>query len=82
MSHKASSPRTLDLFEYTLTIPTPSPEPTPAADRPPTLASLPDVQLAQQLVQIVEEVERRLESKGTRPELGIAVQQARSSGGF
>ena len=77
MSHKASSPRTLDLFEYTLTIP--SPEPTPVVVRPLTLASLSDVQLAQQLVQAVEEVQRRLESKGTRPELRAAVQEARLS---
>ncbi|EIM24361.1 hypothetical protein [Microvirga lotononidis] len=79
MSHKASSPRTPDLFEYTLTIPTPSSEPTPAPVRPPTLASLSDVQLAQQLGQVVEDMQRRLERKGTRPEREIAVQQARSS---
>jgi hypothetical protein len=78
MSHKASSPRTLDLFEYTLTIPTPSPEPTPVAVRPPTLAGLSDAQLAQQLGQLVEEVQRRLERKGKRPELEAAVQQAKS----
>jgi hypothetical protein len=78
MSHKASSPRTLDLFEYTLTIPTPSPEPTPVAVRPPTLASVSDAQLAQQLGQLVEEVQRRLERKGKRPELEAAVQQAKS----
>jgi hypothetical protein len=79
MSHKASSPRTLDLFEYTLTIPTPSPEPTPVAVKPPTLAGLSDAQLAQQLGQLVEEVQRRLERKGKRPELEAAVQEARSS---
>ncbi len=77
MSHKASSPRTLDLFEYTLTIPTPSPEPTPVAVKPPTLAGLSDAQLAQQLGQLVEEVQRRLERKGKWPELEAAVQQAR-----
>jgi hypothetical protein len=78
MSHKASSPRTLDLFEYTLTIPTPSPEPTPVAVRPPALSGLSDAQLAQQLGQLVEEVQRRLERKGKRPELEAAVQQAKS----
>jgi hypothetical protein len=78
MSHKASSPRTLDLFKYTLTIPTPSPEPTPVAVRPPTLSGLSDAQLAQQLGQLVEEVQRRLERKGKRPELEAAVQQAKS----
>jgi hypothetical protein len=80
MSHKASSPRTLDLFEVTLTIPTPSPEPTPIAVRPTALASLSNAQLAQQLGQVVEEVQRRLEKeRGRRPELEAAVQQARLS---
>jgi len=80
MSHKASSPRTLDLFEVTLTIPTPSSEPTPVAARPTALASLSDAQLAQQLGHVVEEVQRRLEKgRGRRPELEAAVQQARSS---
>ncbi len=78
MSHKAS-PRTLDLFEYTLTIPTPSSGPGPVAAMPPALAGLSDAQLAQNLGQLVEEVRRRLEGKGKRPELEAAVQQARSS---
>jgi hypothetical protein len=56
MPPKGSSPRTLDLFEYTLTIPTPPSEPA----RPLALASLSDVQLAQQLGQLLEEVQRRL----------------------
>jgi DNA invertase Pin-like site-specific DNA recombinase len=79
MSHKGSLQRTLDLFEVTLTIPTPASELTPVAVRPPALASLSDKQLAQQLGQLVEEVQRRLERKGTRPELEAAVQQARLS---
>jgi len=80
MSHKASSPRALDLFEVTLTIPTPSSEPTPVAARPPLLTTLSDAQLAQQLGQVVEEVQRRLANgRERRPELGAAVQQARSS---
>ena len=79
MSHKAPSPRTLDLFEVTLTIPTPSSEPTPVAARPPSLTTLSDAQLAQQLGQVVEEVQRRLGREGKRPELGAAVQQAISS---
>jgi hypothetical protein len=80
MSYKASSPRTLDLFEVTLTIPTPQPAPTSASDKPSALASLSDAQLAQQLGQVVKEVQRRLEKgKGRRPGLEAAVQQARVS---
>jgi hypothetical protein len=80
MSHKGSTPRTLDLFEVTLTIPTPASEPTPVAVRPSALASLSDVQLAQQLGQLVDEVQRRLkEDRDRRPELEAAVQQARAS---
>ena len=80
MPHKGSSPRTLDLFEVTLTIPTPSAEPAPVPAKPPALASLSDVQLAQQLVQLVEEVQRRLEKgRGNRPELENAAAQARAS---
>ena len=80
MSHKGSSPRTLDLFEVTLTIPTPASEPTSVAVRPPALASLSDAQLAQQLGQLVEEVQRRLKTgKGRQPELTAVVQQAKSS---
>ena len=80
MPHKGSSPRTLDLFEVTLTIPTPPPEPTRAAARPPALAGLSDAQLAQQLGQLIEEVQRRLEKgRERRPELEAAVQQARLS---
>jgi hypothetical protein len=77
MPHKGSSPRTLDLFEVTLTIPTPSSEPAPVPTKPPALASLSDVQLAQQLVDLVEEVQRRLEKgRGRRPQLETGVQQA------
>jgi hypothetical protein len=68
MPHKGSSPRTLDLFEVTLTIPTPSAEPVPA--RPAGLASLSDTQLTQQLNQLADEVKRRLKNgQGSRPEL-------------
>ncbi len=80
MPHKGSSPRTLDLFEVTLTIPTPASEPIPVAVRPPALASLSDAQLAQQLGQLVEEVQRRLETgKGRQLELTAVVQQAKMS---
>jgi hypothetical protein len=60
MSHKASSPRTLDLFEVTLNIPTPASEPAPVASKPTMLASLSDAQVAEQLGQLVAEVQRRL----------------------
>ena len=80
MPRKGSSPRTLDLFEVTLTIPTPPPAPTSPSVRPPELASLSDVRLAQQLGQVLAEAQRRLaEGRGKRPELEAAVQQARSS---
>jgi hypothetical protein len=70
----------LDLFEVTLTIPTPSAEPAPAPAKPPVPASLSDAQLAQQLVHLVEEVRRRLEKRrGRRPELEEAATQARAS---
>jgi hypothetical protein len=80
MPHKGSSPRTPDLFELTLTIPTPSSEPAPVPVKPPALGSLSDVQLAQQLFDLVEEVQRRLEKgRGNHPQLETAVQQARAS---
>jgi hypothetical protein len=80
MPHKGPSPHTLDLFEVTLTIPTPLSEPAPGSAKAPALASLSDVQLAQQLVQLVEEVQRRLEKgRGRRPELEAAATQARAS---
>jgi len=80
MPHKGSSPRTLDLFEVTLTIPTPSDEPVPVPANPPRLVSLSDAQLAQQVGQVVEEVQRRLEEgRGNRPELEAAVKQAKVS---
>ncbi|WP_246498936.1 hypothetical protein [Microvirga soli] len=72
MPHKGSSPRTPDLFEVTLTIPTPSAEPAPAEAA--ALASLSDAQLAQQLGQVLEEVQRRMEEgRGSRPELMAAI---------
>lgn len=71
-------PRTLDLFEYTITVPMPSSDLASVQREPSELASLSDAQLAQQLGQVVEEVQRRME-KGRRPELEAAVQQARLS---
>lgn len=75
MPHKRSSPRTPDLFEVTLTIPTPLSEPAPA--KPAALASLSDAQLARQLGQVLEEVQRRMEEgRGSRPELKAAIRNA------
>jgi len=80
MSHKASSPHSLDLFEVTLTIPTPASKPAVAPAKLPALASLSDAQLAEQLGQLVEEVQRRLEkSRGNRLRLVEAVHEARLS---
>ncbi len=77
MSHKGSSPRTLDLFEVTLTVPTPRSEPAAASAKPLALGSLSDAQLAQQLGQLLEEVQRRMKKgRGSRPELEVAVRNA------
>ena len=59
--HKGSSPRTLDLFEDTLTIPTPGSEPLVASAKPQSLAGWSDDQLAQHLGQILDELQRRME---------------------
>jgi hypothetical protein len=76
MPTKGSSPRTLDLFEYTITVPTPPSEPAVTSVKRPTLASLSDAQLAQQLGHLVEEVQHRLEKGGgKRPELEAAARQ-------
>jgi hypothetical protein len=80
MPHKGSSPRTFDLFEVTLTIPSPSSEQAQVAAGPPALAGLSDAQLAQHLEQLVKEMQRRLEKgRGRRPELEAAAQDARLS---
>jgi hypothetical protein len=77
MPRKGSSPRTLDLFEYALTIPTPRSEPASALAKPPVLASLSDTELAQQLGQLLKEVQRRMEKgMGRRSELEAAARQA------
>jgi hypothetical protein len=77
MPHKGSSPRTLDLFEVTLTIPTPSSQPAVAPLESPALASLSDAQLAKHLGQLVDELQRRMETgRGRRPELKAAVRNA------
>jgi hypothetical protein len=80
MPRKGSTPRTLDLFEYPLTIPTPQPAPTSAPAGPPAFASLSDAQLAQQLGRLVEELQRRLEKgRGRRLALETAARQASAS---
>jgi hypothetical protein len=77
MPRKGSLPRTLDLFEVTLTVPTPRSEPAPASAKLWELAGLSDAQLAQQLGQLLEEVQRRIEAgRGNRPELKAAVRNA------
>lgn len=77
MPHKGSSPRTLDLFEYTLTVPTPRSEPAPASTELWELASLSDAQLAKHLGQLMNELQRRMEAgRGSRPELKTAVRHA------
>src|SRR3712207_6371469 len=77
MPHKGSSPRSLDLFEYTLTVPSPPSGPATAATEPSELARLSDAQLAQRLGQLVTEVLRRLGAdRASRPELEAAVRQA------
>ncbi|MBM6584157.1 hypothetical protein ILT44_28585 [Microvirga sp. BT689] len=73
-------PRTLDLFEVTLTIPTPASEPAPVTAKLPALAGLSDAQLSAQLSQLVEEVQHRLEKgRGKRPELEAAARQTSQS---
>jgi hypothetical protein len=80
MPHKGSSPRTLDLFEVTLTVPTPLSEAVSSPAQSSEPASLSDAQLATRLGQLVEEVRGRLEAgRGQRPELTAAVRQARLS---
>jgi hypothetical protein len=77
MPHKGSSPRTLDLFEVTLTVPTPRSEPAPASAKLWELASLSDEQLAKHLGQLVDELQRRMEAgRESGPELKAAVRNA------
>jgi hypothetical protein len=62
MPHKGSLPRTLDLFEYTITVPTPSSGLASVQREPSELASLSDAQLAKHLGQLVDELQRRMET--------------------
>jgi hypothetical protein len=77
MPHKGSLPRTLDLFEYTMTVPTPSSDQASVQREPSELASLSDAQLAKHLGQLVDELQRRMETgRGSQPELKAAVRNA------
>jgi hypothetical protein len=77
MPHKRSLPRTLDLLEYTITVPTPSSDLASVQREPSELASLSDAQLAKHLGQLVDELQRRMETgRGSRPELKAAVRNA------
>lgn len=70
----------LDLFEYTLTVPTPSSDLAPVAATPPVPIGLSEAELAQQLVRLATEVQRRLEKgRGNHPELAAAAERARAS---
>ena len=80
MPHKGSSPRTLDLFEVTLAVPTPLSEAVSSLAQSSEPASLSDAQLATRLGQLVEEVRGRLKAgRGQQLELTAAVRQARLS---
>jgi len=77
MPHKGSSPRTLDLFEYTMTVPTPRSDPAPASAELWELAGLSDAQLAKRLGQLLDEVQSRMEAgRESGPELKAAVSNA------
>ena len=79
MPPKGSSPRTLDLFEVTLTIPTPSFEPTRVSAKPPALASVSDAELAQQLGNSSRKCSAVWKGVGVRRTLETAMQEARAS---
>ena len=73
MPHKGTSLRTPDLFEYTITVPTPLSQPNAPPPRQAGVASLSDAQLVQNLGQLMDELRRRLEAgRGSRPELEAA----------
>jgi hypothetical protein len=77
MPHKGTSLRTPDLFEYTITVPTPLSQRNAPPPRQAGVASLSDTQLVQNLGQLMDELRRRLEAgRGSRPELEAAAKQA------
>ncbi len=72
-----SSPRNLDPFEVTLTVPSPQSELAPASAKLWELAGLSDAQLAKHLGQLLDEVHRRMEAgRGGGPELKAAIRDA------
>ena len=77
MPYKGSSPRTLDLFEVTLTVPTPRSGPASASAGRRELASVSDAQLAKHLGELMDELQRRMGAgRGSVPELKAAVRNA------
>ena len=77
MTHKGSSRRTPDLFEYTITVPTPPSQRAAAPAKPSELTRLSDAQLVQDLAALIDELRRRLETgRGSRAELEEAAKQA------
>ena len=80
MPHKGSSHRTPDLFEYTITVPTPPPQRAASPAKPPEMTSLSDTQLVQDLAALIDELRRRLETgRGSRAELEEVAKQASQS---
>jgi hypothetical protein len=77
MSYKGSSRRTPDLFEYTITVPTPPPQRAATPAKPPEITGLSDTQLVQDLAALIDELRRRLETgRGNRAEWEAAAKQA------
>jgi hypothetical protein len=77
MPHKGSSRRTPDLFEYTITVPTPPSQRAATPAKPPEMTSLSDTHLIQHLAALIDELRRRLETgRGSRAELEEAAKQA------
>jgi hypothetical protein len=80
MPHKGSSRRTPDLFEYTITVPTPPSQRAATPAKPPEMTSLSDTHLIQHLAALIDELRRRLETgRGSRAELEEAAKQASRS---
>ena len=77
MPHKGSYRRIPDLFEYTITVPTPTPQRAATLAEPLEITSLSDTRLVQDLAALIDELRRRLETgRGSRAELGAAAKQA------
>jgi hypothetical protein len=78
MPHKESSPRTLDLFDFTPTASRPLSKLTSSCAEPPGWADLSDAGLAKLLGELLCELQRRMEPGGrdSRSELERAVRDA------